>query len=268
MVFRYENGLWKDSHGEIVESIRQGEPAEDAMEQVEIGSGDERQMNISVLESLFSKDIKPMPKVSISDDEHDRDEGSDINEEIELVIDDREGSNNIVQFSNTDDAAAPRPFTDVDWDEDDVEEAGHKDAPPGAALVNDTSTLRSLFNPPEESNSFRLFRGEDESSDIDEAELPDNEVMAPILRPVTVEEVPLVTQRGSVGLFFGHFESPFLYSQTQAAKMDAGVFDRNKWEEQFWTSRGDWNRELRKRRRDVSRQQRKRAMARSHRAAG
>lgn len=275
LVFTYDNGLWKDSHGDVVETARLEEAVTDAVA-TSADTGEERERNISILDSIFAGSKDPS-RMELSDEEDGQvPDTVDDDDDMQVMIDNREGEATVVEFGDDEPAETPKPAFAFNWDED--EEDNDDNTEPANAesantetgpRVNDTSTLRSLFNPADDSGGFRLFGGDDdEDEDVPDAaektaDASADDVLAPILNPVAVEELPPAVLRGKMGLFFGHFDSPFLYSQTQAARMDPGTFDRTKWEESFWANRGDWNRELRKRRRDVTRQQRKRAMART-----
>lgn len=62
----------------------------------------------------------------------------------------------------------------------------------------------------------------------------------------------------NVGLYFSHFDSPFLVAQTQISKLKEVKFNEElKYDEWFWENRGDLNREFRKLRRDALRRNKK-----------
>lgn len=64
----------------------------------------------------------------------------------------------------------------------------------------------------------------------------------------------------NVGLFFSHFDSPFLIAQAQINKLrELNVHEELNYDEWFWNNRGDLNREFRKLRRDVLRRNKKKA---------
>lgn len=149
-----------------------------------------------------------------------------------------------------------------------------------------TETLRSLFNQTakaEESSSFKFDLSDD---DIDEQEqLAAEEERQKLLEQIKRRQQEQQTATGEVvgsvrkyGLFWSHFESPFLQTQTQLSKIgyvgeaiklpgedddtttkdaakDGEEDDYEKW---FWSVRGEIGRECKRRKRDVMRIMKKR----------
>lgn len=102
---------------------------------------------------------------------------------------------------------------------------------------NTTEKLRSLLSVPSNAQTVSI---------IDSA-MENNFVFAPVLKSLK-----------SVGLFFSHFNSPFLVAQTQISKLKEIKFnDELKYDEWFWENRGELNREFRKLRRDALRRTKK-----------
>ncbi|KAK6203280.1 putative nucleolar protein required for 60S ribosome biogenesis [Scheffersomyces amazonensis] len=168
--------------------------------------------------------------------------------------------------------------------------------------VNDTETLRSLFNPStsdkievsnedENSNGFKLALSVDDD-DIDETKAIDTTSQQELLEQIKAKQEEQLQQQiqqssRTVGLFWGHFESPFLQSQSQLSKIgnandhiklpgenlteviningDNVGHENNQdgeesaYEKWFWNMRGELSRECKRRRRDVLRVFRKKS---------
>lgn len=108
---------------------------------------------------------------------------------------------------------------------------------------NPTEALRDAFSAP---SKFTLFGEEPTTVDIQET---------------TVVAPPKVKATRKFGLFFAHFDSPFLQNQTQLSKLKKG-FVPDEWNKLFYEHRGEWNRQMRRRRREEVRQLRRRAQVR------
>lgn len=124
------------------------------------------------------------------------------------------------------------PTEELSSEDEFIPTFGHTEDAPG---TNTTEVLRSLLNP---------IEGKSDVGDI----VPETEVPA------------LETQnraRTDLGLFFGHFDSPFLVAQSQINKFNRADFHEEDWDKWFWESRGELNREFRRRRRDVLKRSRK-----------
>lgn len=101
--------------------------------------------------------------------------------------------------------------------------------------ANTTEALRSLLNPIETTQRR-------------------TEEIQPVMEDVPV---PTFNHKKSLGLFFAHFDSPFLVAQSQVNKFPAVDMEEDNWDKWFWENRGDLNREFRRRRRDVLKKNRK-----------
>lgn len=72
--------------------------------------------------------------------------------------------------------------------------------------------------------------------------------------------LPSLRKTRDVGLFFSHFDSPFLVAQTQINKLrQLRISEELSYDEWFWKNRGELNREFRRLRRDVLRRNKKKA---------
>lgn len=136
---------------------------------------------------------------------------------------------------------------------------------------NNTETLRTLFNPAE-SSGFKLALSEDDE-DVDQLaqkQLEDLAEQQKLLKQIKKkqEAETLKLQTHKFGLFWPHFDSPFLQTQSQLKKIDSSVKlpgDEEKaedkedkegesaYEKWFWQQRGELSRECKRRRRDVVR---------------
>lgn len=177
----------------------------------------------------------------------------------------------------------------VDFDENDNMEVETEDSEEEfvptfgktESLVNDTETLRSLFNPNQTSESgFKLALDED---DIEETtNIPTQQQQQEFLNQIQLkqqEEQEQILPSASTtkfGLFWAHFDSPFLQTQSQLNKIGnvdelphlpgeedcINVHGINKmisnheetpYEQWFWGKRGELMRECKRRKRDVNR---------------
>ena len=72
--------------------------------------------------------------------------------------------------------------------------------------------------------------------------------------------LPNLKKTKNVGLFFSHFDSPFLVAQSQINKLrELKANEELKYDEWFWSNRGELNREFRRLRRDVLRRNKKKS---------
>lgn len=154
--------------------------------------------------------------------------------------------------------------------------------------ANNTETLRSLFNQPGAEGGFALNLDE-EDIDEDAQEQAESERQK-LLEQIKLkqkeqkEEAPTATTRGTqFGLFWTHFASPFLQTQTQLSKVghigetvrlpgedetldeqqairDEGHGEEDAYERWFWSVRGEVGRECKRRKRDVMRTFRKKSV--------
>lgn len=144
-----------------------------------------------------------------------------------------------------------------------------------APVTNNTETLRSLFSG---GGGFSLALDDD---DIDETNVPDQEEQQKLLdqikqKQAQSETAAVASSAAKFGLFWPHFDSPFLQTQSQLNKLgnpqetvqlegESGLTaseilddDETPYEKWFWQKRGELMRECKRRRRDVSRVFRKR----------
>ncbi|KAM3162304.1 RRM domain-containing protein [Lachancea thermotolerans] len=122
---------------------------------------------------------------------------------------------------------------------------------------NNVEKLRSLFNPGHQGADFRLIDESDEDID-NEKSVPQTDV------PYEEEELVLETHvdaeaptHSSKGLFFPHFTSPFLHSQSQLAKLKPPTDHQelfSNWENHYWENRAAWTKEMKSKKRDAIRQ--------------
>lgn len=257
----------------------------------------ERQRNFDILEKMFGNASKDyMPKASIdtradddvemkpvseaedsssddSDKDSDSDSESDSDDEEEEEEEEKSEWENHKNFQKVEKIEEPKPKQSsantkpATKDEDKVEEKStHK-------VVNSTSTFRNLFNPAEDTGSFSLFAAnsgdiDDDMDDtvlkeIDEAEAAAAKSQAnkKDTDPFSLLSFPAVNKVRK-GLFFGHFESPFLSAQSQAALLPTLAFENEKWQEQFYDKKSEWSKKFRARRKEALRQIEKKNKAR------
>lgn len=160
-----------------------------------------------------------------------------------------------------------------------------------AATTNETEKLRSLFESNKPTNSLFTSDGEfklglDESDDdIDyEKEKADQEEQRKLAEQITLKQKEVAedssvaaTSTKKFGLFWTHFDSPFLQTQTQLSKIghanekvvlpgeeegaevrDEGHGEEDAYERWFWLMRGEVSRDCKRRKRDVLRTLKKR----------
>lgn len=178
---------------------------------------------------------------------------------------------------------------DVEYVEDDVNEVEPQDHNPPSSkpttlpqpqLIEltaekkpETEALRSLLNPEEEGTGFKLALS-DEEDEIDETNVLDTKEQTELLEQIRQKQQQL--QKNAIpalvatrGLFWPHFDSPFLHSQSQLSKVGAliesvkllgedepnleGRDGETPFEKWFWSKRGEIARECKRRKRDVAR---------------
>lgn len=143
--------------------------------------------------------------------------------------------------------------------------------------INDTETLRSLFNPNDanqetKQSGFKLALAEDDE-DFDEQKEIDAKKQNELLKQIRKqqEEDFIKQQSTKFGLFWSHFDSHFLQTQTQLSKFGTSTdnvklpgetdtiaptaenVDESNYEKWFWSMRGEISRECKRRKRDVTR---------------
>lgn len=183
------------------------------------------------------------------------------------------------------------PEQPEDAPEDSVDAEEQPETAPTNSTTNETENLRSLFESSKPTNSlfaadsgFKL--GLDESDeDIDiERKQADEEERQKLAQQISLkqqeqeEDVQASTVKAKkFGLFWTHFESPFMQTQTQLSKIgnsseavtlpgeehgnevrDDGRGEEDAYERWFWLMRGEAGRECKRRKRDVLRTLKKR----------
>lgn len=192
--------------------------------------------NDKPIEYVKEGEFAKQETVNFDDEDEDEDEEEPSQEpEDQMDIDENEDEDHefIPTFGQTTEPQAPQEAQVVE------------------GTISNTETLRTLFNT-EEEGTFKLIEESDDDIDqtkktiADDVVLPDNNI-ASIIAPRT---------KNPKGLFFPHFDSPFLVAQTQLNKLNTNV-DLENWEESFWDKRSEWTKEFKRRKRDVLRQMRK-----------
>lgn len=169
---------------------------------------------------------------------------------------------------------------EVDSEEEFMPSFGQTSAP-----INDTETLRSLFNPgevqqkdnKEPSSGFKLALSEEDDIDYEKEDInaAQQEELLQQIKEKQQEQAHIemkALKASQFGLFWHHFDSPFLQTQSQLNKI--GAFEDNTrlpgeeegdlagngddseespYEKWFWEKRGELSRECKRRKRDVSR---------------
>ncbi|AET37768.1 Nop8p Ecym_2008 [Eremothecium cymbalariae DBVPG len=129
--------------------------------------------------------------------------------------------------------------------------------------ISNTEVLRNVFNPLNVENAqFKLIEESDEDIDHEkDISEPTGIDVIEVNKAVAIPENP-INKGNPKGLFFPHWQSPFLLAQTQLHKVKkSNPNDQQQltsWEEEFWRNRAAWTREMKLARRDVLRQLKKR----------
>ncbi|ANB13536.1 Nop8p [Sugiyamaella lignohabitans] len=270
LVYRYTNGQWKDGNGDTIEvtnirlprsimtsntSLLDNEEDEDAKE--------DREKNLKIFEQMFGDGMDFVPKpMKYNDDDEDEEEPADDQSkasttetdesDFEDLIASQEAFGNEPEHTQESSKFQSGPAKEVATADD-------EEVLPTEGTT--TSALRSLFNPSQDNTGFSLFGGDDDENEGDETEdiIMHDPVETTVVRSAAMmAPVPLAPlNERARGLFFAHSDSPFLHSQSQVAQLKSSTFNGAAWEEEFWSKRGEWNRELRRHRRDVLRQLKK-----------
>ncbi|ODV84616.1 hypothetical protein CANARDRAFT_235904 [[Candida] arabinofermentans NRRL YB-2248] len=290
MTYRFVNNLWMDGNDHIIDRLAtntliftekgiQIEKQDPALLTQEVEDNEEvaveKDMNNKLLESFLTKFNFEKPVELQTREEADADsdyefEGKlrEINSEDEDEDDDQvidihykvpekdciKPSNESIIEANEDEAK-----TSVEQEEEEEEEefipTFGKTNSTQSASTNETEALRSLLNPTT-STSFKLVNDEDE--DIDQTKTLEVESAPSLTVNSTAAIIPVLKER-DLGLFFPHFESPFLNTQTQLNKLQTfKIQDKLQYDEWFFSNRGELNREFRARKRDFHRGSKKR----------
>ncbi|GAV28384.1 hypothetical protein PMKS-001855 [Pichia membranifaciens] len=112
-----------------------------------------------------------------------------------------------------------------------------------APITNTTEKLRALLSAGTSSSA---------TEKMEQDNIVDNARIETVL--------PNLKKSKNVGLFFSHFDSPFLVAQSQINKLrELNANEELKYDEWFWSNRGELNREFRRLRRDVLRRNKKKS---------
>lgn len=233
LVYEYLRGRWLNGSGDTIDVIDIGKNRGD------IGNeDDEKNRNMRLLEEMFG--------------------GKDKEWKIDSwKLEGGEESKETVAFSESE-GTEERSESEGNEGSKESEESEQRENPVSKNVIdghtkNTTESLRQLFNTQDES-SLSLFGNLDD----DIVEEDESQPAEPIVsQKPTTSHIP----RSSFALFFPHYESPFLSSQSQIAKLKISPFDSDKWKAEFYKQRGEWNREFKRNRRDVLRQLRKKNIA-------
>lgn len=189
--------------------------------------------------------------------------------EIEYVKEGEFAKQNIVSFENEDDDDEEEKEQeqdqeiDIDENEDEDHEfmpnfgqvaegdASTKDSAVPDGTISNTETLRTLFDANDE-GTFKLIEESDDDIDQTKKTVADDVVISE--NNIASIIAPKIKNRK--GLFFPHFDSPFLVAQTQLNKLDGNI-NFEDWEDSFWDKRSEWTKEFKRRKRDIMRQMRK-----------
>ncbi|CAN6626428.1 60S ribosome subunit biogenesis protein Nop8p [Trichomonascus vanleenenianus] len=264
LVWSYENGQWKDGQGGVIETVDYEHVLNEAVDNDSEPA--EASRDLKILEDMFGGDFDEDIRMALSDDD---------DEEVEQV-----------KKSSVDLEYNKHSESEVEIDKEEFDES--------KIPAVSTSVLRSVFNESAEKDSNKAFSGfggpsfgvdDDESGggggglfggliNEDEIEEQENEeeVELPTVDSIRAErekkeqDQGIVPRKAPRGLFFAHSDSPFLFAQSQFARLTCTPFDKTAWEEEFWAKRGEWNRELRRRRREVTRLIRKKNQSKGAKA--
>jgi nucleolar protein 8 len=238
---------------------------------------EERERNLNILQGMFDgADDGDLPRpMKLSDDEEDEGKARDSDSDEDDMDWDNLTKKQTKIIADAD-FADPEPAVNhnnknYNNKTSTAVQAEHEQEKEEDSGVNSTTKLRSLFNPTEDSGTFSLFG--DGFGAGDEDDIQEEVVMHdPIETPAVVIEVPKpkakshtdatndsvsgvpIYAQATRGLFFPHFDSPYLNSQSQLASLTKYTLDNEEWHKKFYEMRGEWNRTFRRRRRDVVKQ--------------
>lgn len=277
----YQKGRWLSGRGDTIEMVDYESFEEEQDEH-------EQDTNAKIFEQLFKNRNEELGRISLNEDEEDENEHNAITTEnaitessqddedsssgddsdIQQEADISESQPGVVEFDSPKSPHEPTPDSPT-------ASSSEPDEPmvDAAESENPTEKLRSLFNP-EETGNFKMF-GADESDEEEEEEA----AFVPSRSFVPQAVQTYVPKVNAVGLFFPHFDSPFLNSQSQVVSLSTAEseqdpdrpkddklepFSVDSFQSMFWEKRGEMNRELRRKRRDVLRHMRKRNNGRNN----
>lgn len=269
LVHDYSHGKWRDGNGDIVEVVdfsvkpwSKSTPSSKSFDLTmkakdeELEDGDEeareeRERNENILQSMFGASAGDIPAPM----QLDSDEEFPI--ETKKSYNDNDDDDEDFDWDNLKRTTHPAPeegLTDIKSEQHDEETED----------INSTSRLRSLFNPTTEASSFSLF-----GNIADDEDIQDDVVMAdPVETPAIEIKAPAPSKAKNSddsttarpyaptvkGLFFPHFDSPFLSAQSQISTLSTFTFDKEEWEKKFFDTRAEWSSKFKKRRKGVVKQ--------------
>ncbi|AMD21084.1 HEL197Wp [Eremothecium sinecaudum] len=297
LVFKFVQNYWKDSNNHIVDKldysrankflVRRFAPGEQAAskqlangqeaDDVEDDLALEAQKNTDILSSVLNNFdfAKPLDLEEAdlagamfnSQPSNKRANISDYNNDSEIEVEGSNDSKEKDHVHSTKETLFDREPTNNDEEEEEEEEKFMPTfgKPQGSSVkpqnVNDTETLRSVFNPQADAQTtFRLLTDADDTIDYDK-NTPEEDVIQPTVETGSATVSPASLQAGR-GLFFPHFESPFLAAQSQLSKVQktSNIEDRfASWEETFWDNRAAWTRQMKLKKRDALWKQKKKS---------
>ncbi|CCH43267.1 Polyadenylate-binding protein 1-B [Wickerhamomyces ciferrii] len=184
--------------------------------------------------------------VNFDDDDEEDEEG----EQDQMDIDQPEEEQDIPENEDEDHEFIPT-FGASKPEEEEEEEEKEKVPQVSEGTISNTETLRTLFNT-EDQGTFKLIEESDDDIDQSKKTVADDV----IIPESNITSIIAPKLKNKKGLFFPHFDSPFLVAQTQLNKLNTNV-NFEEWENQFWDKRSEWTKEFKRRKRDVLRQLRK-----------
>lgn len=263
--FEYNNGgMDSDDEGlglgEVdlsqIEFVKEGEFGKDIPKDVHYDEDDDDEMDID--QPVEEQHEEPG---SLGEDSHEEVEAHDeeVEEEVEEegetqeeTQDEDEDEDEDEEDFEVEDETEPEAEAEDESEDEFIPTFGANREPTQPALiegtVSNTETLRTLFNE-DQTTAFNLI---DDDDDIDHTVQPEK-VEIELPQPIA-SIAPKIKQRK--GLFFPHFESPFLVAQTQLNKLTSNI-EFDDWDKTFWEKRSEWTSEFKRRKRDVLRQMRK-----------
>ncbi|AAS54887.2 AGR397Cp [Eremothecium gossypii ATCC 10895] len=278
LVNRFTNGYWRDGSGHVVDRLdysRTRKPlrfenqkgdsvtvetgADEVPDEEQEGFQEEQTKNLNVLENILGSFDFDKPIGLEEDNEY-----AGANYEIEALYSDTQGGalHAPDALDSKDDPSVERD-AEVESEEEFIPKFVQEEQPAATqGTISNTETLRGLFEgQSQEESAFKLIEVSDDDINYD----VDVAVADAVEAPAAAEQVqvlPTELPKGrQLGLFFPHFESPFLVAQTQLNKIRTPAEASNRfagWEDMFWENRAVWTREQKLRHREALRQSRKR----------
>lgn len=273
-----------EDNEEIEQSSSEDDDVEESKKQVEKAQSDSSENGNDTSDNGKNLSEDSLDDDSLDDDSLDED-SLDEDSLDEDSLDDSLDEDNLDEDSLDGDSLDEKEAKENELKEaandDDSEE---EDLRPtfGPAPTSTTENLRSLFS--KDSNEKQTFNIELEEDDIDEEKVNEEEEERKKLQEkfeLQKQEYQKLQsarlQQRDFGLFWTHFDSPFLQQQTQLSKIghaqervvlpgenadDAVATEKTEeeddYEKWFWSMRGEVSRDCRKRKKDVGKKTRKR----------